>query len=102
MPNSQGGTPNSAAVGSTGVSRSPSQRCRFHQPDTSETQYSALSGPHAGWITDAPPATRRGADSAPSAVTSATHSAVSSHGMFGWFQQTHASRRPSGLSRGAA
>ena len=106
MPNSHGGRPNSASIGSTGASRSPSQRWRFHQPETSETQYRVPSGPHAGWSTEAsppvPPAIRRGDVRAPSAPTSASHSSVASHGMFGWFQQTQASRPPSRLRRGEA
>ena len=97
------GLPNSAAIGWTGSIDEATPSIRFHQPVRSETKYSAPSGDHSGWKIDslAPPAIFSREPIEPSALNTATHSSVPSHGMFGWFHCSHARNLPSGLTIGS-
>jgi hypothetical protein len=91
-------------MGSTGTRPAASSRYRFQKPLRSDTTYSLPSGAHTGWHSDSagPPATHRACVSVPSSATAASHSSVPSQGMRGWFQLSHARRRPSGETRADA
>src|SRR5215470_5082751 len=75
----------------------------FHHPVQSVATYKLESSRQSGASTDSRllPLIRRLLPTEPSS-TGAIRSSVPSHGMFGWFQQIHASQRPSGDGVGKA
>src|SRR5215470_2573400 len=75
----------------------------FHHPDQSVATYKLALSRHNGASTDSrlEPLISRLLPATPSAM-GAIRSSVPSHGMCGWFQQIHASQRPSGDGVGNA